>query len=556
MVGVPGRSKACNTCLKRKIKCDLAKPFCGNCAKSKRICGGYARKTAYVFSDNVVLPDSSGAAKDDGTLTYQGRWKGTSLNKPSSPASSPYGSDLSRVDTRPTWTNNDSSSASPASSASDMSLLPPDLGALDFQRIPLMPSLWQQLHHVFLHAYMPQQAMNPADNGSQLTGNWLLQLQGRPSTLPALQTSIAAFASAQIGRDHNDARLVAQSMQLYLKSLEHLRNALASPATRLSDDTLAACLALGIYELTEKPMAPSYHPRSETQRQEQPNGGTAYSKHMAGAMMLLKLRGPDANNTPLAHSLFLGLRRQIIITTLIKHSDTFLSDDVWRERPWSVYPKNLLDKCLDCVLGLPRLQRLADDMLRDTADTTHVAAQCDMLIENCTAVLASLDAWHASFEAYVVGPPYWSTFCTLSSAQDDDAGLGKPFPISYMFPTFSTAYLLMTYWTGVMLSHWLLFVAYRTLAEQSPSSPEPLRARRRTHKDVWVAMTRNMCQMTEYFLGGGMGKVGITVALAVLEGAMAMFRDGTEDWAREKAWVAEMIALTATKLNEASMVVV
>lgn len=432
------------------------------------------------------------------------------------------------------------------------------LGGLDVQRIPLMPSLWQQLHHVFMHAYMPRQGMGAADNVGHVTGNWLLQLQGRPSTLPALQTSIAAFASAQIGRDHNDARLVAQSMELYLKSLEHLRKAIASPATRLSDDALAACLALGIYELTEKPMPPSYHPRSEAQRQEQPNGGTAYSKHMTGAMMLFKLRGPDANKTPLAHSLFLGLRRQVIITTLIKHSDTFLSDDVWRERPWSVYPKNLLDKCLDCVLDLPRLQRLADDTLRDTADTTHVAAQCDMLIERCNAVLVSLGAWYVYFEAYIAGPPYWSTFCTLASAQDDDASLGKPFPISYMFPTFSTAYLVMTYWTGVMVSHWLLFVAYRTLAEQQPqsSSIEELRARRRTHKDTWVAMTRNMCQMTEFFLGGGMGKVGITVALAVLEGAMAMFRDGTDDWGREKAWVAEMIALTATRLNEASMVVV
>ncbi|OAQ98012.1 hypothetical protein LLEC1_06465, partial [Akanthomyces lecanii] len=293
MVGVPGRSKACNTCLKRKIKCDLAKPYCSNCTKSKRICGGYARKTAYVFSDNVVLPDSSSARKDDGTLTYHGRWKGATPNRPSS--SSPHSSESSRVEVLPrlAWTNNDSSSSSsPASTGSELSLLPPDLGALDVQRISLLPSLWQQLHHVFLRAYMPRQGMGAADNIGYVTGNWLLQLQGRPSTLPALQTSIAAFASAQIGRDHNDARLVAQSMDLYLKSLEHLRNAIASPATRLSDDTLAACLALGIYELTEKPMRPSYHPRSELQRKEEPNGGTAYSKHMTGAMMLLKLRGP------------------------------------------------------------------------------------------------------------------------------------------------------------------------------------------------------------------------------------------------------------------------
>lgn len=491
----------------------------------------------------MVLGDS---AADDGTLTYQGRWKGTAKKAPISP----YGTDPFEIAKCPPlqWTYDSDSN-------SDMSAT--EIGVLDIQRIPMMPSLWQQLHHVFMSAYMPRGGLGGAERAGYVTGNWLLQLQGRPSTLPALQTSIAAFASAQIGHDHNDGNLVAQSMQLYLKSLEHLRNAIANPTTRLSDETLAACLALGIYELTEKPIQPRGHPRSEEQRNEEPNGSTAYGKHMTGAMMLLKLRGPDSNNTPLAHSLFLGLRRQIIITTLIKHSETFLSHDVWRERPWSVYPKNLLDKCLDCVLDLPRLQRLADEMAHE-ADTGKVAGQCDTLIEKCTSTLAQLEAWYTIFEEYISGPPYWSTFCTLDSLQDDPI-LGKPFPVSYMFPTFGTSYLLMTYWTGIMVSHWLLFVTYRTLvplAEQlTPTEAAELRAKRQTHKDAWVAMTRNMCQMTEYFLSENMGKVSITVALAVLEGAMAMFRDGTDDWGREKAWVAEMIALTASRLNEASMVV-
>ncbi|TQV93790.1 C6 zinc finger domain-containing protein [Cordyceps javanica] len=580
MVGVPGRSKACNTCLKRKIKCDLAKPHCGNCAKSKRICGGYARKTAYVFSDNVVLPVTAKAAEaatDDGTLTYQGRWKGAAKN--ASVAASPYQGDPLRavVHTRLQWPTDDGSSSCSSFCSSSCS---PDagsdrssvsgllsLGALDLQRIPMMPSLWQQLHHVFLHTYMPRRGMGAADHAGHVTGNWLLQLQGRPASLPALQTAVAAFAAARLGHDHGDARLVAQSAHLYLRSLELLRAAIASPATRLADDTLAACLALGIYELTEKPLAaPRQQPRPEARRRDQASsggggGGTAYSKHMTGAMMLLQLRGPAANDTPLAHSLFLGLRRQTIVTTLIKHSDTFLSHHVWRERPWRVYPKNVLDRCLDCVLDLPRLQRLADDMLRDTSDTARAAAQSGALIEQCTAALAGLDAWYASFTAHVAGPPYWSQFCTLTSLQDD-AVLGKPFPVSYMFPTFSTAYLLMTYWTGLMVSHWLLFVAHRSLASLAEARACPgagdaagLRARTQTHKDAWVAVTRNMCQMTEYLLDDDNGKVSVTVALAVLEGAMAMFRDGTDDWRREKAWVAEMMALTATKLNQASMVV-
>lgn len=527
----------------------MGKPSCNNCIKSKRICGGYTRKTAYVFSDNVVLGDNT--AQDDGTLTYQGRWKGS--RKPAKTAH--YTGDRQTIAKRNPvrWADSDSEQTSDSCTS-------PESSALQVQRIPMMPTLWQQLHHVFLTTYMPLDGMGAADNPNYVTGNWLLQLRDRPSSLPALQNSIAAFASAQIGRQHNDMNVIAQSMQLYLRSLEHLRNAIANPKARMSDETLAACLALGVYELLENPAVKARlgSVDAEAQVQQRPASTSAYSKHMAGAMMLLKLRGPDGNNTPLAHSLFLGLRRQVIITTLIKHSDTFLSSPIWREKPWSVYPKNMLDKCLDCVLDLPALQRLADEMSREK-DTAAISARCDTLIEQVNTLLANLDKWYADFEEWVSGPPYYSKFCALDSDQDDPV-LGKPFPVSYYFPTFSTAYLLMTYWSGIMIGHWLLFStcqALLSLAEHSTldgsdKEAEDLRHRIQKHKDIWVAMTRNMCQMTEYLLSEGMGKVSVTVALAVLEGALAMFRDGTNDWARERAWIADMIALTAVKLNGAT----
>ncbi|KAI0018993.1 hypothetical protein F4780DRAFT_470565 [Xylariomycetidae sp. FL0641] len=43
MVGVPGRSKACLTCLRRRLRCDEAKPFCHRCAKAGFECLGYER---------------------------------------------------------------------------------------------------------------------------------------------------------------------------------------------------------------------------------------------------------------------------------------------------------------------------------------------------------------------------------------------------------------------------------------------------------------------------------------------------------------------------------
>ncbi|KAK2027073.1 hypothetical protein LX32DRAFT_695158 [Colletotrichum zoysiae] len=60
MVGVPGRSKGCNTCRKRKKGCDLQRPSCGQCQKAGIQCAGYERKRIFV---NVTNPGASNDAK-------------------------------------------------------------------------------------------------------------------------------------------------------------------------------------------------------------------------------------------------------------------------------------------------------------------------------------------------------------------------------------------------------------------------------------------------------------------------------------------------------------
>jgi Fungal Zn(2)-Cys(6) binuclear cluster domain len=51
MVGVPGRSKGCHTCRKRKIGCSQERPYCFNCIKSSRVCTGYQRDRVFIIKD-------------------------------------------------------------------------------------------------------------------------------------------------------------------------------------------------------------------------------------------------------------------------------------------------------------------------------------------------------------------------------------------------------------------------------------------------------------------------------------------------------------------------
>ncbi|RFN54369.1 hypothetical protein FIE12Z_1496 [Fusarium flagelliforme] len=51
MVGVPGRSKGCITCRKRKKGCDKKKPFCGQCIALNISCGGYEKQPIWLNSE-------------------------------------------------------------------------------------------------------------------------------------------------------------------------------------------------------------------------------------------------------------------------------------------------------------------------------------------------------------------------------------------------------------------------------------------------------------------------------------------------------------------------
>ncbi|KAI5926465.1 hypothetical protein F4810DRAFT_725122 [Camillea tinctor] len=62
MVGVPGRSKACNTCRRRRVRCGKnaheAKPLCHRCSKGGFECLGYERPMQWRHTTTTPLPTS------------------------------------------------------------------------------------------------------------------------------------------------------------------------------------------------------------------------------------------------------------------------------------------------------------------------------------------------------------------------------------------------------------------------------------------------------------------------------------------------------------------
>ncbi|OAA70191.1 Zn(2)-C6 fungal-type DNA-binding domain protein [Akanthomyces lecanii RCEF 1005] len=56
MVGVPGRSKGCRTCRRRKKGCDKAEPSCAQCLTAGLICEGYGRDLVWVNATTEEEP--------------------------------------------------------------------------------------------------------------------------------------------------------------------------------------------------------------------------------------------------------------------------------------------------------------------------------------------------------------------------------------------------------------------------------------------------------------------------------------------------------------------
>ncbi len=216
------------------------------------------------------LTDLTDSCSEDTSVIHQGRWRRV---KSQQPPSTRY----AVTDLQPTW----------ADIRPILSLGP---------RITTSPAFRQQFHYLFLDAYLPTEMRNPSGPKPAVSRNFILQLQDSVIQSPALETSITAFLTARVGRKYHDDDLVHRTRSMYVAGLEQLQQALRYPQSRLSDETLAACMVLSLYELTECPA----------------DAPEAYISHQRGSMMLLHLRGPDASASPLGHSIFLALRSQTV----------------------------------------------------------------------------------------------------------------------------------------------------------------------------------------------------------------------------------------------------
>ncbi|KAK1982064.1 hypothetical protein LZ30DRAFT_718345 [Colletotrichum cereale] len=190
MVGVPGRSKGCNTCRKRKKGCDLQRPSCGQCQKAGIECAGYERKRIFVNVTNPIASNNSKALVSVARTIVQ----------------------------------------------------PPSLSQSAFE---------DKIFDLFWDGYMPEAPL--CVPGSVVVrysnADWATTVRDLYRTDIALRQSLLALSLGTIGRRDKQKWMIDDGLKFYCDALGELNVALRHPKRWKTDALMLASRLLGYYEL-------------------------------------------------------------------------------------------------------------------------------------------------------------------------------------------------------------------------------------------------------------------------------------------------------------------
>ena len=278
MVGVPGRSKACNTCKQRKVsvcppkprilelhintsQCSQERPECRTCLKASRVCSGYQRERIFLLD-----PRTQG----EGPKSYR-KPKPIVISSTEDPISDP-------------WFNspNENLPRFGLSSAVITKVMTPSTRSV----------YSQQIFSTFLSISSGSSLVPRKKQKEGIVGSWFTMLPSLPDMTSALETSIMAICTGIIGRLKDDLQMIHEGLKLYAQGLRELQRALWSPRLMYRDETCAACVALILYEIFECP----------------DQSITGWLSHMKGCIKLFELKGPSAFTSEFGHQVFISFR--------------------------------------------------------------------------------------------------------------------------------------------------------------------------------------------------------------------------------------------------------
>ncbi|KAI9819123.1 MAG: hypothetical protein M1827_007279 [Pycnora praestabilis] len=395
--------------------CDLQRPECGQCIKFNRDCTGYRREITFL------------------NTTHESHLTGESSSN-----------SLGQVEG---INDNTTGEIIPSSSKLEVGLVkqrprePP---------VPKLPAFVNgknafrtQFFGAFMEGYLPE-----GIRGNRNPLSWVEIIPDILNPGEALSDALSALSVARIGRLEDDSNLARAAMSLYGKALWELQRALWDETLMYRDETLAASMVLGMYEVLFG------------------QNVTAWLSHGGGTARLIQLRGPQLHQTPLAHQLFLGYRFTGVVQGVHKSEATFLEKQEWMTIPWEGTSKPAEQGLLDLMCQLPGILEKAGN-IGSLPNSPETIADSLRLVSRCWELNTSIEHWQKDMKVLYPTPHYWPEFSTMHNPANDSE-YGKVFPIAFHFTTLRLAHSYLLYWTSLQLLWSTISDLYDSISNYEP----------------------------------------------------------------------------------------
>lgn len=498
MVGVPGKSKGCTTCRRRKKKCDLQEPACNRCLNSGKTCEGYSRYPVFLnrTKQGLVkrgrLEEVKGPEEANGTKGEEPRCQPTLRSSGPIVAMAPSKSVLQRDLVR---RQNVTMNSMP---------LPPSTA--NVSEAQLISAFWER--------YIPSRSSAQAGYPCA----WLHQSICLPNPPLALRLSLKALALTRLGWLHRDDAFIRGGMVVYGNALRELQKALYDKQSMWQDETLATCNVLALYELSEST----------------PASIIGYNSHVEVLTYLVTLRGSDQYrySSPLARAMFEETRLKTMFQSLLHRKASPLGSHEWCTRPWyqkrkEQSQKDIFQKLYDHGFALAALLEEIDN-----ADLANEDASTEMIqkyLRRCSAMDAKINLWFKELVRSSDSPVYWLTplndSIELGPADGYRASIcnhNRPFS----FPDLKTANVVIMHWAlKLAISSTIAIICSTALS--TPTFPLQTTARQMLvqHGEIGrLENATNIMRSMPYCLHDSMGLLGAQQSLFALRAALLSLR--------------------------------
>ncbi|CCT61151.1 hypothetical protein [Plenodomus lingam JN3] len=358
MVGVPGRSKGCVTCRKRKKGCDLAKPACGQCNERGIVCGGYDSDRIFIYQANEKRKKDTPPARETRLVPVK---------------NAPHANISASRQPRP------------------FSVVLPEA----LQR----SAYTEKVLDAFISMYIPHGEYRASNADSQ----------GFVDVLPlmiirdrALQMAVLAIGTAALGRTTEDPNLNCQASTLYGKALTETAVALRDPIRANSEAMMLVPRTMALFEIlfgADKSV----------------DQATSWLSHAIGEMALIISRGPASfSKDDAAHSLFVNARFRLLISAVRTRKATILNTPEWKTLPWGSIPKTANDTLCDIFCGVPELMEAMELIVSGTLSPKREERLRTAIITKAWALHLQLQDWIVTNRAEVYTPEILDSMVPLT----------------------------------------------------------------------------------------------------------------------------------------------